>query len=103
MSVYVQTNQIVNIPNAAAYAVSMTDTGKVHICPQTTVGVGDITVTLPAVAAGLHYRFINGSAAAAAANVIVQSAAAGLLNGLIIQLGATVAATRALAVSNNHL
>ena len=34
MSVYVQTNQVIAIPNAAAYAVSAADTGKIHKCPR---------------------------------------------------------------------
>jgi len=76
MSVYVQTNQNIIVPNAAAFTVNAADTGKIFILPQTTVGVGAITVTLPALAAGLHYRFINGSAGASVATVAITATAA---------------------------
>ena len=84
MAVYVQTNQVVNIPNQPAYNVLESDTGKIHSCPQTTLVVGDITITLPPVAPGLYYRFINSSPAAAVANVIIKGNVAGLINGLAI-------------------
>jgi len=100
MANYVQTNQIVLVPNQTAYAVSAADSGKIFNCPQTTV-IGIITITLPAAAPGLHYRFINGSPAASVANVVVQGAAGGLLNGLIITLGAAVNATRSHVVTNS--
>src|SRR4051794_918561 len=67
MAGYIQSNQIVLVPNIASYAVSVADTGKIFILPQTTVGVGAIAITLPAIASGLHYRFFNGSAAISAA------------------------------------
>ena len=55
MSVYVQTNQPIQLAlNQAAYAVSAADTGKIFL-----VGVQGqaLTITLPALSAGLHYRF----------------------------------------------
>jgi len=95
MSGYIQSNQTVLLPDSA-YTVSAADTGKIMLVSTVT---GDRTITLPAAAPGLHYRFINKAPGALGGNVIVQGAAAGLLNGLIIQLGAAVAATRSLAVT----
>src|SRR4051812_15967393 len=95
MSVYVQTNQPVILGNVDA-AISAADTGKLILVNTITA---DRTYTLPAAAAGLHYRIQNKAPGASGGNAIVQGAAAGLLNGLIIQLGAAVNATRSLAVT----
>ena len=84
MATYLQTNQIVLVPNAAAYAISAIDTGKIFVLPQTTVGVGAIAVTLPAPALGLHYRVINGSAAASVAAVTLAATAA-IMHGQLVQ------------------
>ena len=66
MATYIQTNQIILVPNAAGYAISAIDTGKIFILPQTT-----------------HYR-VNGSAAIAAANVTLTATAA-IMHGQLIQ------------------
>ncbi len=83
MSGYVQSNQVVSIPSVAAYAVSISDTGKIMMLPQTVAGVA-IAITLPAVAPGLHYRFINGSPLIAAAAITIAAAGA-IIHGQIIQ------------------
>lgn len=49
------------IPDAATYTVKESDSGCLHIFPNLTA---DITVTLPAPAEGLSYRFQYGGAAA---------------------------------------
>lgn len=84
MTVYLQTNQDVLVPNIGAVAVSASDTGKIFILPQTTVGVGAVTLTLPALASGLHYRFINGSAAVSAATVSITATAAVLFGQAVM-------------------
>jgi hypothetical protein len=76
MSVYLQTNQDILVPNQAAYTVSTADTGKIFILPQTVAGVGNITISLPAPAPGLHFRFINSSPAASVRNVAITATAA---------------------------
>ena len=55
MSGYIQTNQIINIPNAAAYTVGSADSGKLY-----TIGTQTLPciITLPILQAGLHYRFM---------------------------------------------
>lgn len=95
MSVYVQTNQPITLGDADA-SIGAADTGKLILVNTLT---GNRTYTLPTAAAGLHYRIQNKAPGALGGNAIIQGAAAGLLNGLIIQLGATVAATRSLAVT----
>ncbi len=83
MSGYIQTNQIINVPNVLAYAVSAADTGKTLILPQTTA-LGTVAITLPAPATGLHYRFINGSAAIAVSTVTIAATGA-IIHGQIVQ------------------
>ena len=56
MSGYVQSNQIVRLPELVAYSINASDSGKIMITPQTS-GTSFI-YTLPL---GLHYRFINGA------------------------------------------
>ena len=53
MSVYVQTNQPVTLLNAAN-TISAADTGKLMLIPALTAATR--VITLPAAAAGLHYR-----------------------------------------------
>ena len=83
MSILLQSNQVVSLLNADA-TISVYDSGKIHVCPQT-AGAVNITLTLPVVQAGLHYRFINGAAAALSGSVIIAGSAANLLRGNIIQ------------------
>jgi len=61
MSGYIQTNQIIQLPNADA-TISVADTGKMLLVPQLTGA--NKTYTLPAVSPGLRYRFINSTNAA---------------------------------------
>lgn len=87
MSGYIQSNQIVLVPNIAAYAVSVADTGKTLITSLTTALIGDIVISLPPLSEGLHYRFINGGSAVAATNVqtVTIRATAAVLYGQIIE------------------
>ncbi len=82
MSVYVQTNQpIPLVLNQAAYACSSVDTGKLFL-----IGIQGqaLTITLPALAAGLHYRFQTAVGGVAMAfDVIVRAVAATNLSGLL--------------------
>ena len=59
MSGFIQSNQIVKLPYANT-AINIADSGKIFITPQT-VGAAAVIYTLPTVAEGLHYRFINGA------------------------------------------
>jgi hypothetical protein len=47
--------------DAATYSVLSANTGKLHVIPDLTA---DCTFSMPAEAAGLHYKFIYGGAAA---------------------------------------
>ena len=83
MAVYLQTNQIVILPGANAN-ISSSDTGKIMMTPQTAGGVASV-YTLPVSAAGLHYRFINGAAAALNGSVQINTnGAAAILSGNVI-------------------
>ena len=98
MSGYVQSNQIVILANANDN-INTSDTGKILITPQTAGAVTPI-YTLPLPAAGLHYRFINGSAGALNGSVQINTnGAAGILYGNVI--GGPVNGIALLAVSAN--
>ena len=62
MANYVQSNQIVRLPYINSN-IGVADTGKVMLTPQT-AGAVDVIYTLPTLAPGLHYRFINSAPAA---------------------------------------
>jgi hypothetical protein len=99
MAFYIQTNQIVNLPNANL-AISAADTGKTMLFTTLT---GARTYTLPALAAGLHYRFINKAPGALGASAIIQgSGGAGnaLLNGVLLKGGVVCAAVTARSAVN---
>ena len=59
MANYVQSNQTVQLTDAST-TINEADTGKIFLIPTLTVAR---TYTLPAVAPGLHYKFINNTAA----------------------------------------
>jgi len=82
MSIYIQSNQVVSLPNTNL-TISAVDTGKIMITPQT-VGATNITFTLPSLAAGLHYRFINGAPAALSGTVLILSQTANSIFGSIL-------------------
>ena len=88
MSVYVQTNQPIQLAlNQAAYAVSAADTGKIFL-----VGVQGqaLTITLTALAAGLHYRFqTTVGGAALAALVRIRGVGGANIYGTLAIVGAT--------------
>jgi hypothetical protein len=82
MSVYVQTNQpIVLTLTPAAVAIAAADTGKLFLVgpmAQATI------ITLPALAAGLHYRFQTTVAGAALAFLCtIRAVAATNINGVL--------------------
>lgn len=57
----VNPNTYVKVTNAATYTVLAANSGKVHIMPNLTA---DCTLTMPAAADGLYYKFIYGGVAA---------------------------------------
>ncbi len=64
MAVYLQTNQVVNLPAAATYVISAADSGKLHVLAAQ--GAGGCIITLPTPATGLHFRFQLGAVAGGA-------------------------------------
>ena len=61
MSLYIQTNQKVQLLAAgapAAYAVNAADSGKVFCIPALGAGANILAITLPAAAPGLRFKFI---------------------------------------------
>lgn len=80
---YIQTNALVLLPASAAVNISVNDTGKIMITPQT-AGVGFV-YTLPAPEPGLHYRFINGASLALNGTVaITTTGAVAIIYGSIV-------------------
>lgn len=69
----------VAIADAASYAVLVANSGHLHVVPNVTA---NITVTLPAAAAGLEYRFMYGGAAADAQNHIFVPTAGFYIGGV---------------------
>jgi hypothetical protein len=65
--------RLVNVTDAATYAILAADTGKVHILPDFTASC---TATLPTAAAGLEYIFISKAVAADAQDFILKSPSA---------------------------
>lgn len=61
---------VVNVTDAATYAVLAADSGKIHVIPDLTA---DCTLTLPTPAAGLNYAFIYGGATADAQDWIIST------------------------------
>ena len=83
MSLYVQTNQPILLPDAD-YTVGAADSGKIFIFTTVT---GLRTITLPAVSAGLHYIFINkapGALGAAGQNVRITGGALSMQGILLV-------------------
>jgi hypothetical protein len=76
MSGYVQTNQAITLPDSV-YTVSAADTGKLFLVPVLAV---NRVVTLPAVAVGLHFRFLATATLTHTATIT----AAGLVNGVLL-------------------
>lgn len=66
-------SRIVNVTDAATYAVLAADSGKMHIIPDLTA---NCEIQLPAASAGLEYEFIGKAVAADAQNWIFKSASA---------------------------
>ena len=99
MVVYIQTNQPFNLPNANL-VISAADSGKIMLFINVT---GARTYTLPALQAGLHYRFINMAPGGLGANVIIQgTGGAGntLLNGVLLKGAAVCTAVTARSALN---
>ena len=74
----------VEIADGATYAVLATNSGKVHLVADQ---AQDITITLPAAAAGLSYEFWYGGAAADGHDWIIVPTA-GLFKGGVVHLDA---------------
>jgi hypothetical protein len=72
------TRATVTVTDAASYTVLAADSGKVHICPDFTASC---TMTLPAVADGLRYRFVGKGVAADAQNWVFTAPASAFLKG----------------------
>ncbi len=92
MAVYLQTNQPVQIatPQGVAYAVSASDTGKLFLIGIQAQGV---TITLPALAAGLHFRFqAKVTGATMTADVLIRPVAGLNVSGLLCIAAANPAA-----------
>ncbi len=83
MSGYVQSNQVVTLPSLILSTISLADTGKIIMTPQTAGGITFI-YALPSPAAGLHYRFINGAAAALNGAIAVTATTPNIVFGSII-------------------
>ena len=66
-------SRVVNVTDAATYAVLAADSGKIHVMPDFT---SSCTLTLPAVAAGLEYTFLSKAVAADAQDWIFKSPSA---------------------------
>ncbi len=83
----VQTNQAVQVPAAATFTPSLSDSGKLHILAAQGPGM---VITLPLPATGLHYRFMMG--AIAGGIITVGTGAAGGVRGAALTLNSTVTA-----------
>ena len=71
------------IPDATPYTVLAANSGKVHIIAEQT---SNITINLPVVAAGLHYKFIMGGVATEAQNWIFVATTPSFWNGGVVWL-----------------
>jgi len=69
---------VVTIPDATPYTVLVADSGKQHIIADQT---SNLTINLPAAAAGLNYHFIGGASAAEAQNWIIVAPAGAFVKG----------------------
>lgn len=78
MSGFVQSNQVENLLDAAT-TLDAADTGKLLVIPALS---SNRVLTLPAAAAGLHYRFMAG--ATLGHTFTITPATTGLVNGLLI-------------------
>lgn len=90
------------VPDVAAYGVLPTNSGRVHVIPDLT---STCTLTLPAAAAGLTYKFWYGGAAADAQNWIISTGSASnyyVGGGLIIDSDAGAAADECIPVFSNN-
>lgn len=89
----------VAIADAATYAVLAADSGRTHAVPDVTAS---ITVTLPAAAAGLKYRFIYSGAAADAQNHIFVPTAGFYIGGVTFHDTQADATTAVLSDGNSN-
>ena len=79
MTIYIQTNQVVFIPDGV-YNVNSNDSGKLMISGPLTA---NRLINLPPVAAGLHYRFIETLTTAFTSTLRPRNAAGGVANTLV--------------------
>lgn len=87
-----QVSNVINLDATSARVLTAAESGSIVYFPQTTPA--SLTITLPAVAYGLNFRFVStGSGDGAGHTRSIAGAANGLVNGIII--GASVAAATA--------
>ena len=88
MATFYSTDEAYNreVAISAAYTVKESDNGAIH----TLDAAGGAAVTLPALAKGLRYKFVV-AAAFASTNWVVSSSEGDNINGIIADMGTTVA------------
>ena len=95
MSAYIQTNQIIQLPDSD-YTVSSVDTGKIFLISAVTA-LRIVTLPTPSVInTGLHYVFINRAPILGGAgnNVRILGGGVGLMRGSFIAAATVGAVTR---------
>lgn len=96
MSNYIQSNYVVTLPNAVAYTVLPSDSGKTLLLP----GQGAaMAITLPTPQMGLRYKFIV--TGAAVGQIVTITPPVGTVSGMCLTL--TPGANASLTVSNISL
>ena len=68
MTNYIQSNQVVLLPDDDVLILSSADSGKIYSIPAIT---NDLTYRLPSLAPGLHYTFINSTTDATLGSIVV--------------------------------
>lgn len=89
----------VAIADGVAYPATVANSGHLHVVPDVTA---NITVTLPAAAAGLTYEFIYGGAAADAQNHIFVPTAGFYIGGVTFHDSQADATTAVLSDGNSN-
>lgn len=86
MSNYIQSNQVVTLPNQAAITVNAADSGKTLLVPAQ--GAASV-ITMPSLQAGLRYRFL--ATAALGSNAVITPPTNGTITGTVLNLTPGVA------------
>ena len=95
MSNYIQSNQVVTLPDAAN-SISSADTGKTFIIPAVGLAATNRIITLPTAQLGLKYKFIM-SALTGAANTRLVSITGGAnsMYDVLLQSGGSISTNAA--------